>query len=239
MGLTLTILAYNEAENLKLLLPKVIENIKKTTEDYEILIIDSDKSKDNTKEVCEEFNVRYIVQEEPYYVGAYKTAIKYAQKELFLVMDADFSHPPEYIPIMYKTFLEQGADLVIGSRYVEGGTSEDEEQNLVYSRILNKFSQILFNIHEIGDISAGFKLYRTSDLRAIEIKSRYFEIQLEIIVKSKIKNRDYKIIEIPIHFKKRNKGKTKRNYFTFLPRYAILFVHLLLFKIYNNRNKFS
>ena len=98
MGVTLTILAYNEAENLINLLPLVIENLKKVTDDYELLIVDCDKSTDNTKEVCEKFGAKYVVQETPYYIGAYKTAVKFAQKENFFIMDADFSHSPEYIP---------------------------------------------------------------------------------------------------------------------------------------------
>lgn len=232
MGVTLTILAYNEAENLVNLLPLVIENLKKVTDDYELLIVDSDKSEDNTKEVCEKFGAKYIVQESPYYIGAYKTAIKFAQKENFFIMDADFSHAPDSIPDIYNAFINNNADVAIGSRYVDGGINDDEAQNIVYSKFLNFIYQNLFGLKGIEDISGGFKMYKTEILKNINFMSRYFEAQLEILVKAKIQNPNLKVVEVPIHFQKRDKGVTKRNYFTFLPEFCLLFIKLLAYKFY-------
>ena len=65
MGISVVLLAYKEEENLKVLLPQIIENVEKCGEEYEILIVDTEKPLDNTKEVCDKFGARYINQEMP------------------------------------------------------------------------------------------------------------------------------------------------------------------------------
>ena len=84
MSISVVILAYKEEENLRVLLPQIIENVEKTKEDYEILLIDTAEPLDNTKEVCEQFGARYINQEDPAFAGAFRTGIKYAKKDKFL-----------------------------------------------------------------------------------------------------------------------------------------------------------
>ena len=105
MGISVVLLAYKEEENLKVLLPQIIENVEKTGEEFEILVIDTAEPLDNTKGVCEEFGARYINQEEPAFAGAFKTGIKYAEKDKFLILDSDGSHNPKYIPDLYKKFV--------------------------------------------------------------------------------------------------------------------------------------
>ena len=118
MGISVILLAYKEAENLKVLLPQIKENVEKCGEPYEILVIDTAKPLDNTPEVCKEFGAQYINQEEPAFGGAFRTGIKYAKQEKFLILDSDGSHPPKYIPDLYKKFTEENCDVVIGSRFV-------------------------------------------------------------------------------------------------------------------------
>ena len=105
----------------------------KTGEEFEILVIDTAEPLDNTKGVCEEFGARYINQEEPAFAGAFKTGIKYAEKDKFLILDSDGSHNPKYIPDLYKKFVDDKCDVVIGSRYVEGGKTNDAKSSIVLS----------------------------------------------------------------------------------------------------------
>lgn len=238
MGVSLVILTYKEEENLVTLLPAVIENLQKVTDDYELIIVDSPKSQDNTKAVCEKYGARYFIQEGPYYVSAYKTAIKNATKDIFFIMDADFSHPPEDIPRIYNAFVEGNCDMGIGSRYVEGGINDDEPKNIVYSKILNFAYRTLFGIGKVGDISGGFKIYRTYLLKNIDnFMAKYFEIQIEILVKIKLQKPDLKIVEVPIHFGERNKGESKRNYLTFLPQFGVLLIRLFFYKLFYRPKK--
>ena len=76
MGISVILLAYKEEENLKVLLPQIIDNVKKTGEEYEILVIDTAEPLDDTEGVCKTFGARYINQEEPAFGGAFKTGIK-------------------------------------------------------------------------------------------------------------------------------------------------------------------
>ncbi len=239
MGITTTILTFNEEENIKLLIPNIIKNIEKITDDYEINVIDSPKSTDNSKEICNKYpKVKYYVQEGPYFIDALKTAIKYASKDIFLYIDADFSHPPEYIPDLYNAFISNNADLVIGSRYIKGGETDDSLKNIIFSKFLNLIYKIISGIYNIEDISGGYKMYKTDILKNMDLFSRYFEMQIEILVKAKLKNPDLKVIEVPIHFKKRENGCSKRNYLTFLPHFLFVFTKLFFYKIfYKLKNK--
>ena len=93
MGISVVLLAYKEEENLRVLLPQIIEEVEKCNEEYEILVVDTAKPLDNTKGVCQEYGARYINQEEPGFGGAFRTASKYANKSKFLIMESDGSHP--------------------------------------------------------------------------------------------------------------------------------------------------
>ena len=126
MGISVVLLAYKEAENLAFLLPKIKKMFDSLPETYEILVIDTKEPLDNTPEVCREFGARYINQEFPGFGGAFKTGIRYAEMDKFLILDSDGSHDPKYIPSMYKKFTEENCDLVIGSRYTEGGKTDDD-----------------------------------------------------------------------------------------------------------------
>ena len=233
MALSLIIMAYREAENLTTLIPKAIENIEKVEKDYEILVVDSPNSNDNTKEICEQFGVKHILQEIPGYAGAFQTGVKYASKDIFLMMDADFSHPPEVIPTLYKTFTEGNFDVGIGSRYVKDGVNDDEKQNIIFSKILNFAYRTMFGLEKIGDISAGFKMYRTEQIKPLPpLMSKFFEMHIEVLVKLKLNKQDLKVVEVPIHFKEREKGESKRNYFTFLPQFGILLIRLFFYKLF-------
>lgn len=69
MGISLVLLAYKEEDNLRVLLPQIIEEVEKCNEEYEILVVDTAKPLDNTKGVCQEYGARYINQEEPGFGG--------------------------------------------------------------------------------------------------------------------------------------------------------------------------
>ena len=156
MGISVVLLAYKEAENLKILLPQIIENVKKTGEEYEILVVDTKEPLDNTKEVCEEFKARYINQEEPAFAGAFKTGIKYAKMDKFLILDSDGSHNPASIPDIHKKFVSENCDVVIGSRYVKGGITNDAKSSVIMSKILNTMFRVFLGI-KAKDISTHYR----------------------------------------------------------------------------------
>ena len=103
MKLSLILACYLEEENLRLLLPRLVNELITIGDTFEILIIDTMQSMDNTKDVCIENNATYISREMGNNYGdAIRTGIKYAQGEYTIFMDADGSHSPEFVHNLYK-----------------------------------------------------------------------------------------------------------------------------------------
>ncbi len=217
-------MAYKEAENLNILLPKIKMEIEKCETDYEIVVIDSTEPLDNTAEVCEKWGARYINQEEPSFGGAFRTGIKYANKEKFLIMDADGSHPTDRIPAIYHKFVEENCDVVIGSRYVEGGVTNDVFTSQVMSHILNFCYRIVLGI-DAKDISTDYRMYRTADLKKVKLECWNFDVVEEVLLKLKLNKSecDLKAREVPIIFQKRMFGESKRQ----LVKFIISFIKTL------------
>lgn len=224
MSLTVTLLAYREAENLRWLLPelrRVVEPLG--IDDVEYLIVDSAEPTDDTEEVCKAFGARYVNQTEPGYGGAYRAAIANARKDLFLILDADGSQDYTQIPAMYAELLN-GADVVIGSRYVPGGSTDDAKTSQLMSRVLNFFFRIGIGV-DVRDFSGSLRLCRTRDLRQLHLTSRNFDISEELILKLKLlKGNDINIREVPISFKKRMMGESKRSLLKFIVSFGRMLV---------------
>lgn len=218
MGISVVLLAYKEAENLAFLLPKIKGIMDELPEEYEILVIDTKEPLDNTPDVCKEFGARYINQEYPGFGGAFRTGIKYAEKDKFLILDSDGSHDPKYIPAIYKKFVEENCDLVIGSRYTEGGETNDSKSSIIMSHILNTFFRICLGI-KAKDISTDYRMYRTDQLKKVELENVNYDVLQEVLLRLKQNKPDLKIDEIPISFQKRIYGESKRRLIPFIIGY--------------------
>ncbi len=232
MGLSVVLLAYKEEENLRVLLPQIIDNVKKTGEEYEILVIDTAEPLDNTKGVCEEFGARYINQEEPAFGGAFKTAIRYAEKDKFLILDSDGSHNPKYIPDIYKKFVTEHCDVVIGSRYVEGGKTNDAKSSIVMSHILNGMFRLFLGIRA-KDISTDYRMYETEQLKKVVLTCRNYDVLQEVLLRLRLNQPDkkLKIGEVPIEFDKRIYGESKRRLIPFIMSYIKTLCRLTVTRI--------
>lgn len=218
MKLSVLLPAYEEEENLKSLLPKIKENLEKVENlEYEILVVDSIEKTDNTKEVCVKNNVKYFNRENgEYYGDAIRTGINKAQKDYLLVMDADGSHSPSELHKLIKDCKDY--DITIGSRYVKNGKTENNFILIFMSWMVNVAYRICLKI-KVKDISNSFRIYKTKDIKNIKLESNNFDIVEEILIKLCIKNKDYKIREVPITFEKRKQGKSKRKLGKFILSY--------------------
>lgn len=217
MEITISLLAYGEAENLKVLLPDVIDTVKEITTSYEIRIIDGMESQDNTEIVCKKFNVEYVNQEEPYYGGAYRTAIKYACGRYFVLMDADGSHDPHDIKRLYEK-IREGYDVVIASRYVRGAKTQDSLIHVLMSKFLNLVYRICLGFKQ-KDISHSYRILKTEQLKAVKLECKNYDTTEEVLFKLKLKFPEIRIAEIPIVFGKRREGMSKRNILQFIGGY--------------------
>jgi dolichol-phosphate mannosyltransferase len=234
MGISVVLLAYKEAENLKILFPKIISTMDSLGIDYEILLVDSEKVLDETPEICKQYAVRYIPQEEGHYAGAFRTGIKYASQERTVVLDCDGSHNPAAIPEIYKKSLE-GYDIVIGSRYCKGGKTNDSAASKVMSKILNTVMRIVIGV-DAKDISTSYRIYMTQQLKAVTLTRTNYDVLQEVILKIKINKPNFSIGEVPISFEKRIYGESKRQLLKFIATY-ISTVFMLLSVRFGHGNR--
>lgn len=205
--ISIVVPTYEEAENL----PGLIAEIEKTAGENDLsveLIICDDNSQDGTADVVKALDrpwVRLIVRTTDRGLSpAVIEGLRNASQEDLVVMDADLSHPAEAIPLMLSK-LDQGCDFVLGSRYIEGG-STDAEWGL-FRWINSKVATILARpFTSIKDPMSGFfALKRSTFERAAELNPVGYKIGLELIVKCRCES----IAEIPIHFTDRRLGVSK------------------------------
>lgn len=202
---------YQEAENLPLLLPRVSEALLRVDPLGEIIVVDDD-SKDGTERVCEELAEQYPVRllirrEDRGLASAVIHGMEQARGQFFVVMDADLSHPPERIPDLLRPLQSGDADFVIGSRYVPGGSTDDEWS--VFRWLNSKVATLLARpITSAKDPMAGFfALSRGTFERAPFLNAVGYKIGLELIVKCACK----RVVEVPIQFGDRKHGESKLN----------------------------
>lgn len=218
--------AYKEAESLPLLLDRLGALRSRCSLDLELLIMD-DNSRDGTSELIAARNlpwVRLIVRTanrglSPSVVDGFKLSTK----EAVVVMDADLSHPPERIPDLLQS-LAEGNEFVIGSRYVEGATTDETWGAL---RWLNSKAATLLArpFTRLHDPMSGFFAFRRDLLdRADTLNPIGYKIGLELLVKARVS----RAAEVPIHFAQRQKGESKlslKEQLRYLEHLRRLFLH--------------
>ena len=222
--LSIILPSYLEEENLRLLLPRLHVTLATQEIDYEIIVVDTIKPLDKTFEVCKIYNSKYINRENDNSFGsAVRTGIRSASGSFILFMDADGSHPPEFIPNMLKHMNE--FDIVIASRYIEGGYTENSKILIFMSKVLNTIYANVLNIN-CKDVSNSLKIYKTSLVQQLSLYCNNFDIVEEIIYKICKNNKGIKIKEVPFTFRKRMYGKTKRNLVIFILTYIFTLIKL-------------
>ena len=210
--LTIIIPSLNESDNLKKLIPEIKSEIgKKFT--YEIFIIDGINKDNKTFKITKKNSIRYLNRiRNNDYGNAVRLGIKKSTGKYILFMDGDYSHNPKFILKLYENKLY---DVVIASRYVLGGKTDNNLLSETLSRFLNKFYNIILNL-ELEDVSNSFKLYNTKMIKRLHLSCNHFDIIEEIIFKLKKNNNEIKFLEIPYHFTQRKFGKSKRNFFVII-----------------------
>jgi dolichol-phosphate mannosyltransferase len=221
MVLSIVLPAYEEAENLDRLLPKLHGVAKGLAGSYEIVVVDTERPRDSTPEVCERHGARYVARRGgSMYGNAVETGIAASAGEYVVFMDADGSHNPDFMPELWKW--RSDYDLVIASRYAPGGKTENPWMLIAMSQMVNVIFRLALGLNCL-DVSNSFRLYRGDDLRKLRLECHHFDIVEEILVKLSYMSRTgqpYRIKEVPSTFEKRKAGKTKRQLLTFAIGYA-------------------
>jgi dolichol-phosphate mannosyltransferase len=204
---------YNEAENLE---PLVLAARLQLPSASRILVVD-DGSPDGTGEIADRLaaegdDVDVLHRSEkqgigPAYVAGFRHALAGGAR-LVVQMDADFSHDPADIPALLEAAAE--ADLVLGSRYVDGGSVADwGPVRRTISRGGSAYARGVLGV-EIRDLTGGFKAIRREVLEAIDlgsISSLGYAFQVEITYRAV--RAGFRVVEVPITFRDRRVGESK------------------------------
>ena len=222
MDMLIVLPTYNEAENL----PKMLDALLalELPVRQSMLVVD-DNSPDGTGQIAEEYAARHPDRVSVLhragkqglgtaYIAGFRVAIQRGV-DFVLQMDSDFSHDPKYIPDLLRAALEDGYDVVIGSRYVQGGSVDERWgvgrkllswwANSVYVRLILRTP--------IKDATGGFRLWRTDVLRGMDlnrIRSNGYVFQVETAYVAE--RLGYRIAEVPIHFPDRRLGQSKMSF---------------------------
>ncbi|MEM3875342.1 MAG: glycosyltransferase family 2 protein [Candidatus Bathyarchaeia archaeon] len=197
---------YNE----ELTVGNVIERVRKTVEmmdvPYEILVVD-DCSTDNSPEVSKNKNVK--VYQLKQHVGkgyALRLGFREAKGEIIVTLDSDGSHNPEELPRLLDPILNDEADLVIGSRFLNKANIFHNKLNKIGVRLFNSFIKMLTG-KATTDSQSGYRVIRSAVLRGLNLRSEGYEIESEILMKV-LKN-GHRVKDVPIEFEQRTHGKSK------------------------------
>jgi dolichol-phosphate mannosyltransferase len=197
---------YNEAENVKLIIPKLFHVLNADNINAEIIVVDDD-SPDGTADFALAIAAKYPVtvhlrKNMRGLATAVMKGFELAKGDICVVMDADLSHPVEKLPEMIKPIIEGKCDATIGSRYVSGGGSETWP---LLRRIISRGAGLLARgVTTLSDPTSGFMAMRKTMLDGIELDPVGWKVVLEVMVKTKPR-----FMEIPIVFADRKKGKSK------------------------------
>tara|TARA_S200000501_G_scaffold326956_1_gene325887 strand:- start:2409 stop:3119 length:711 start_codon:yes stop_codon:yes gene_type:complete len=201
---------FNESENIS----KIVENL--SVLEMDILIVD-DNSPDKTFEIVENLKLKnnrisLIKRSKKLGLGsAYRDGFKHCLEmnyTHFIQMDADFSHRIEDLNKMLV--FSNNYDLVIGSRYIEGGSSEGwSKRRKSLSRFANKYAKFITGC-KIEDMTSGFRIYSKKALQKMkfeETTSDGYGFQIEMSARAYKKKLNF--IEVPIIFNERREGESK------------------------------
>jgi len=206
--LTVIIPTFREEANIKKIITEVDAVFQNNGIHGEILVVD-DNSPDGTIGIVKEIqvekpNLRVLVRtSDPGLSQSVADGFRAASSEIFVVIDADFSHPPALIATMYREILA-GSDIVIGSRYMEGGGIRKWPiKRRVISLVATFLGRLLFP--DITDPVSGFFAVRKRVVDGAKLKPRGYKILLEVLGKGTWENDK----EIPFEFVDRETGSSK------------------------------
>ena len=231
MDLSIIIPSYRELENLQVLLPELSKELMNTGINYEIIVVETVDLCEETIMECSNYaNVKYINRSPANTYGdAVRSGINNSIGEFLIFMDADGSHSPSFIKNLFNA--RNKTDIVIASRYIDGGKTDNGVILIFMSFVVNKLYSLVLNLN-VKDVSNSFKLYKSKDLKILDLECTNFDIVEEILYKCKINNPEIKILELPYTFKKRMYGQTKRNLLIFIFTFI-----LTLFKLKFTKRK--
>lgn len=214
MSALVIIPTYNEKENIE----AIVQAVFAQPEPFHVLIVD-DGSPDGTAEIVRRMQAgdpRLHLLERSGKLGlgtAYIAGFRWGLErgyEFIFEMDADFSHNPDDLVRLLAKCRNEGADVAVGSRYCQGGKLENwSSDRIILSRGASLYTALLLWM-PVKDPTAGFICYRSKVLETIDLdRIRFVGYAFQIEMKYAAYTLGFKVMEVPITFKDREKGQSK------------------------------
>jgi len=210
---------YNERRNLPIITWLLAQTFSAHDLDWEIIIID-DGSPDGTQTVAQQlikaYNTkaaeRIVLKTRSGKLGlgtAYVHGLQVAKGNFVIIMDADFSHHPKFLPVMIEKQKQGDYDIVTGTRYAgDGGVYGWDLKRKLVSRGANLFADTVLR-PGVSDLTGSFRLYKREVLQRVmsSTESKGYSFQMEMMVRAK--GMGYRVAEVPISFVDRVYGDSK------------------------------
>lgn len=225
MDLSILLPAYNEGGNIHDLIEQVKEVAGGLGVQYEIIVADG-QSKDNTVEEARATGVEVFVRSATPFNLALNEGFPRCKGDYIVMLDTDFSHPPKYIADLWKN--RNDADIVVCSRYVEGGGGEMTPFRRNLSVFFNRTFRILLGIRAT-DLNCSYRLYKREVVEKIKLEGKESEVYPELLCKALISG--YRVKDIPFFYEPRRSGKSTLKLFKYGRLYGALLLKLIAYRI--------
>jgi dolichol-phosphate mannosyltransferase len=209
MDISVILPVVNERDNLRILLPRIQAVLEREKLSYEIVVVDGN-STDGTREAAEALGARVVGERRRGYAGALETGFAEAGGNYVLTLDADLSHDPDFVAKMWPA--RRRGDIVVASRYTRGGVAYSSFIRNSTSWFLNLVLRRMLSM-PVLDMSSGFRLYRREALAGLELNSKNFEVQEEILVRAYA--RGFSVVEVPFVYFPRGAGRSHAKLISF------------------------
>ena len=210
---------YNEEENIENIIQQILKEEKNQSKHtFSILVVD-DNSTDETQTIVQRYislnsKVHLVTGQKKGLGDAYKRGFKFAlndlKADLIFQMDSDGQHDTSLIP-HFVSYIEEGKDVVIGSRFIDGGTTPDFSfSRLLMSKVGNLLVRYVGGITQVKDCTSGYRAIRASYLKELDfsyLSTRGYSFQSSLICDLAWRGAD--ISEMPIEFSSRQGGDSK------------------------------
>ena len=211
--LSIIIPCFNEKNTIEKILEKIYQSLNSyKILQYEIIIVDGCSS-DGTIEILK--NLINTEKIKIYFHGvnsgkgaAINTALGYVTGDITIIQDADLEYDPLDYDKLLRPFFEANADIVYGSRFLGGG--KYVRIHFFWHYLANKILTFICNLFvnlNLSDMETGYKVFKTSALKSIDLKEKTFSFEPEVTIKLSKKN--YKFFEVPITYNGRSYEEEK------------------------------
>jgi glycosyltransferase involved in cell wall biosynthesis len=206
MLLSVVIPIFNEEPTIGDVIKRLKVTMQKIGFKNELIVVD-DCSQDRSLEISKSLGVKvYSLKKHMGKGYALRVGLAKAKGEIIATIDSDGSHRPEELPLLLSPILQDQADFVIGSRFLNNKPVSAKTLNAIGVRLFNALIKIFTRI-EVSDSQSGYRAMKSEILENLRLVSGEYEIESEMLVKTA--RRGFRVKEMPISFEQRTYGRSK------------------------------